>query len=140
MHTTIYNKIHAGLLQIIPDLTALKDGGYRCSEVSGYMPLSLNVLHATETEIHLALAHNYKQNGDLVPDPDMEIRVYPKSCHAEALTFQDQSSFRRIYGDNAVDVPAKKSLNEFLLGWLENLNQQGHCLRATEASPSAVAA
>ncbi|WP_147073650.1 DUF6908 domain-containing protein, partial [Sulfuriferula plumbiphila] len=76
MNTTVYSRIYAGLLEIIPDLPTVKQGDYRCSNVSGSMALGLDVLYSSKTEVHLELAHHFEQNGVLVPDPDMEICVY----------------------------------------------------------------
>jgi hypothetical protein len=47
------------------------------------------------------MGHNYRQNGDLVPDPDMEIRILPEPGMAEALSYQDSFGYRRVYFDNA---------------------------------------
>ena len=47
----------------------------------------------------IALAHNYIQNGDVMADPDMEIRIYPEIKYAEALTYQldGLGIFQRVY-------------------------------------------
>ena len=43
-----------------------------------------------------SLAHYYKQGGDLIPDPDMEIKVFPEFEMAEALTYQDSFGYRKV--------------------------------------------
>lgn len=63
MNTTVYSRIYAGLLEIIPDLPTVKQGDYRCSNVSGSMAMGLDVLYSSKTEIHLELAHHFGQNG-----------------------------------------------------------------------------
>ncbi len=35
-----------------------------------------------------AMAHNFKQNGDIMADPDMQIRIIPEMHSIEALTYQ----------------------------------------------------
>lgn len=134
MNTTVYSRIYAGLLEIIPDLPMVKQGDYCCSNVSGSMALGLDVLYSSKTEIHLELTHHFEQNGVLVPALDMEICVYLVSGEAEALMFQNQSGFRYVYGEGEVDVHAQKSLNEFLHSWLVSLKQRGHCLINIERS------
>ena len=52
---------------------------------SGLMPLNVDKL----TYDTIALAHNGKQNGDVMADPDMEVRIYPEMKMAEALTFRN---------------------------------------------------
>ena len=45
----------------------------------------------------------------------------------EALSFQDTYGYREVYsGEGAVDVKARKELNDFLVQWLQNLKEQGH--------------
>ena len=69
----------------------------------------------------IALAHNYKAGGDVIPDPDMEINVDFDNETAQAETYQDTYVYRE-----ATDERSKKDLNEFLLMLLDNLIEQGH--------------
>ena len=76
-----------------------------------------------------ALNHYYEQNVDLIADSDMVVRIDTNAETVEALTFQDTYTYREVYPDgSAVDLKAKKELNEFLLHWLTNLIDQGHKL------------
>jgi len=85
-------------------------------------------------ENHFAMAHYYEQNGDLVADPDMEIKIHPELKMVEALTYQDSYGYRRVYPDsenpNLINVTAKVSLNKFLAFWLKNIITQGFKLTA----------
>ena len=77
----------------------------------------------------IALAHNYIQNGDVMADPDMEIRIYPEARYAEALTYQldGLGIFQRVYPEPGKVYPKlKKDLNQFLNQWLKNCIDQGH--------------
>jgi len=77
------------------------------------------------------LSHLYEQHGDLVPDPDMEIRVYLDDDwpRAEALTYQDTYGYQEVYPEPDKVVPElKKDLNVFLASWLQNCINQGHDL------------
>jgi uncharacterized protein YqiB (DUF1249 family) len=127
---TIYARIYQKLIDVVPDLLTIEDAGK--SEVEGFMRLSLDVLHKRSSRIVIALSHYYKHPcGDLIPDPDMEIVIYPGKEVAEALSYQDAFGYRRVYGDDYVteDIKAKKELNAFLDMWLTNLIEQGHHIK-----------
>ena len=130
-----FDRIYEQLEELIPDLRELKQGDYRKSESGGFMDLHLDVLSRTEKELRIALSHNFKQYGDTIADPDMEIRVYliPDWRKAEALTYQDQWMFNRVYPEpDKVNLKNKRSLNSFLTQWLKNLKNQGHKLNPPE--------
>ncbi|HDT14930.1 MAG TPA: DUF1249 domain-containing protein [Firmicutes bacterium] len=82
-----------------------------------------------------SMAHNYEQNGDLVPDPDMEIEIDLERKTAEALTFQNALVYQNVYdyddkGEKIMFKPRlKKDLNSFLKMWLKNLTEQGHTIK-----------
>ena len=128
----IYARIYQKLQKVVPELMAIEESGK--SKVDGYMDLNLDILHKRSTRIVIALSHYYKQNGDMIPDPDMELTVYPKLEIAEALSYQDSFCYRTIYSDDkgTEDIKAKKELNAFLDQWLSNLIEQGHCIEADE--------
>ncbi len=122
----VHSRIYRKLLKVIPGLLTIPEHGK--SVVKGYMDLNLDILQRKPERIIIALSHYYKQNGDMIADPDMEVAVYPQRQTTEALTYQDCYSYRRVYGeDNATtDVRAKRDLNQFLSQWLSNLIAQGH--------------
>ncbi len=121
----IHSRIYLKLLKVIPDLLTIHEHGK--SKVEGYMNLNLDILYRKPGRVVIALSHYYKQNGDMIADPDMEVAVYPERQTAEALPYQDCYSYRRVYGKgNAIDIRAKRSLNQFLNQWLSNLIEQGH--------------
>jgi hypothetical protein len=79
------------------------------------MDLSFEILSKGTDQFICAMAHCFEQNGDLVPDPDMEIRVVPSIQMIEALTYQDQFGFRVVYPEpGKVNLSAKGELNQFL--------------------------
>jgi hypothetical protein len=99
------------------------------SEVPGFMALCFDRLYDEDGAVVIALAHYFKQSGDLCADPDMEIRVYPEQRMAEALTFQQAIPpvYQQVYPSPGKVIPAlKNSLNSFLLTWLDNAARQGH--------------
>lgn len=116
----IYDRIYKKLEQ----LGILEIEQYGKKIVEGFMPLSVDKLGKNR----YAIAHNFIQNGDVMADPDMEIRVDRENRVAEALTFQQDSvgMYQTVYPQpEKVDMKAKKELNEFLDQWLTNLINQG---------------
>lgn len=125
MAELIYSKIYKRLEK----LGILKLKQYMKLQSNGLM--DLNVDHITsdseEGSVTIAMAHNYVENGDVMADPDMEIKIFPKMEMAEALTFQQSNPplYQRVYPEEGkVDTRLKKTLNQFLLEWLIRLEKQ----------------
>lgn len=124
---TIQNRNFQKLLRLLPDLQTFQAGDHCRLEAPGFMPLSVDVLHRDGSRLLLALAHYFERSGDLVPDPDMEIRVDLETLTVEAMTYQDLHRFDRVdAGEGRVRLDLKRSLNDFLSLWLSNLHAQGH--------------
>lgn len=132
-----FESIHNKLIKIIPDLKQLQPGDNRKSKVNGFMDLHFDVLQREKDYLVIALAHYYEQNGDLMKDPDMEIKVYldKKMPYAEALNFSQDGPlqiYQEVYfekdGQKMVYPKLKKQLNTFLNTWLRNIINQGHDL------------
>ncbi len=125
--STIYHRNFRKLLRLIPNLSGLHPGHYlRFEAGQAFMPLSVDTLDRQGTLLSIALAHNFEQNGDLVPDPDMELRVDLENETVEALTFQDQLVYQEVYpAPGRVHFDLKESLNSFLSTWLTNIGLQG---------------
>jgi uncharacterized protein YqiB (DUF1249 family) len=85
------------------------------------MDLHVDILHKNGNVWRIALAHNYKTGGDVIPDPDMEVTVDFDNETAQAETYQDTYVYRE-----ATDERSRTELNEFLVLWLGNLIEQGH--------------
>jgi uncharacterized protein YqiB (DUF1249 family) len=95
------------------------------------MDLNLDRLRTESGAMVIALSHYYKHpSGDMIPDPDMEIRVTTSEKMAEALTYQDAYRYQFVYaGDGRLtSVKLKQDLNDFLDQWLSNCLAQGHRL------------
>jgi len=135
MTTDIYTAMHRKLMRLIPELPQIAEHAKLVAE--GYMDLNVDILHRTVSYTDLALSHYYKHpSGDMIADPDMEIRVWAHGA-VEALAFQDCFGYKRVYeqdGERTLVYPAvKQSLNSFLNTWLSNLLEQGHCLIEKDA-------
>jgi tryptophanyl-tRNA synthetase len=92
MSKIIYERIFNRLIQL--GIDPQNPPEYAKSRSKGFMDLNFDLLHKTTDCMEIALSHNFEQSGDLVPDPDMQIRVYPATKMAEALTYQDQFGYR----------------------------------------------
>ena len=124
MAPTINERIFKKLEKVLGDLTVIP--AYMKFEAHGFMDLNVDRLHGDQKSITIALSHYFKQNGDMVPDPDMEVRIYLEMKMAEALTYQDSFGYRQVYPTpGQINLKAKKDLNVFLNRWLSNIQNQG---------------
>jgi uncharacterized protein YqiB (DUF1249 family) len=115
-----YERNYKILEEILGDLSKLPE--YLKLKSSGFMDLNMDNLGNNR----IALSHNYEQNGDLIPDPDMEIHILPELKAIEALSYQDTYGYQAVYPEpGKVNIRAKQKLNAFLSHWLKNLSDQG---------------
>ena len=121
IHERIFKKLEKILGEEMEDLPQ-----YLQFRARGFMELNVDLLHEDKESITIALSHYFKQNGDMIPDPDMEVRIYPEMKMAEALTYQDSFGYREVYpAPSQVYLKAKKDLNVFLNQWLSYILAQG---------------
>ena len=130
---TICDRNYKKLMKLAPDLWSLTQGDALKSQSSGLMDLHLDVL-SVDQEAHkmvIALSHYYQHpSGDMIPDPDMELRIDRSLGMVEALTYQDSIRFQSVYLEDGRYYPKlKKELNSFLGTWLRNCLSQGHKLQ-----------
>ena len=119
-------EIYKRLVRVIPNLYSIKESGK--SEAHGFMDFNLDILQRKGDVLRIAISHYYKHpSGDMIADPDMEILVNRKTETAEALTYQDTYGYQEVYSeDGSCNQSLLRSLDEFLLMWLNNLYEQGH--------------
>jgi len=127
---TVHELIYKKLDNILNLETFLKHNtGFNLKlKSSGYMDLSVEILEKTSDYIRISLTHYGEQNGDLMADPDMEIKIYKENQTAEALSFQNDymGVYQIVYPEAGKVYPKlKKELNIFLNQWLTNLFTQG---------------
>lgn len=126
MKKIIYEKIYDNLGLILGDLSKIPE--YMKLKSGGYMDLNIDLIYTCKDYTQIAMAHNFIQNGDVMADPDMEIRINPFLKMAEALTYQLDSLglYQVVYPEPGKVYPKlKKQLNIFLLQWTKNLIEQG---------------
>ena len=119
-------------LRIINQDGSLKFDEYLKLKSGGFMDLNIDHLSHKDNENStvISIAHNYIQEGDVMADPDMEIRIIPKMKMIEALTFQQDNMgiYQQVYLEDGSFYPTlKNELNNFLNSWLKNLIEQGFC-------------
>ena len=125
MATTIHERIFKKLETILGNLEELPE--HASFQTCGFMDLNFDRLYGDKVSVTIAVSHYFRQNGDMVPDPDMEVRIYPGIKMAEALSYQDSFGYRQVYPEpGKVDLKAKKDLNDFLNVWLSNIIMQGY--------------
>jgi hypothetical protein len=115
--TTLYRK----LLTVIPNLRAVQSHSKLTAD--GYMDLHLDILYRANDTARIAIAHNYTENGDVIPDPDMELVVDFRGQTVNAKTYQNLYVYSVVEDGNEA---LQRELNEFLDMWLDNLIEQGH--------------
>ncbi|MBC2745750.1 MAG: DUF1249 domain-containing protein [ANME-2 cluster archaeon] len=128
IYETMYDKLVK--LGIINQDGSLKFDEYIKLKSGIFMDLNIDHLSHKDDDrsIVISLAHNYIQDGDVMADPDMEIRIIPSLKMVEALTFQQDSTgtYQQVYLEDGRFYPSlKKELNNFLNSWLKNLIEQG---------------
>jgi uncharacterized protein YqiB (DUF1249 family) len=133
MRRTVYESIYSRLQQIgIIDESGKMRAEYLKFKSDGLMDLNVDRLAPDR----IALAHNGIQNGDVMSDPDVEVRIYPDQKAAEALTFQNDylGIYQEVYPEPGKFYPKlKKELNIFLDDWLCNMIEAKYELAESES-------
>jgi hypothetical protein len=90
-----------------------------------YMPVSVDMLGDNT----MAVAHNFEQNGDLVPDPDMTF--WKDGLHWYALSIQHSTGHHTqavSFGENGrpetVNRAKQADLTAFANQWMKNIKAQ----------------
>ena len=133
MDRKIYKQIFSRLQTLgILDETGVMKASYMRFTVKGLMDLHVdNLLNNT-----ISVAHNGKQNGDVMCDPDVQVWIHPDHKEAEAMTFQNDylGIYQEVYPEPGKYRPKlKKDLNDFLADWLKTIIEvQQYTLAETE--------
>lgn len=127
MMPDIHSRIYSKLFQLIPNVMTFREA--LKLKAPGFMDLNVDLIEETKEYRVIALSHYYKhQSGDMIPDPDMVVRIQKQSHTAEALSFQDMYRYVEVYSEReeSANRKVKAELNQFLDFWLSNLLAQGH--------------
>lgn len=117
-----------------PFINGLYNEDHRRYTAPGYMDLIVERLYdedlATGTGVY-SLSHYGEQNGDMMADPDMELRVNFSAGTVEPLTWQNDyiGRYDQVYiernGQKLYSPRLRASLDDFLWHWLQNIEAQG---------------
>ena len=135
MEKNIYERNYESLLPYIKDMIGTRKDYKRFTAGECFMPLVIEKLQTKESGVYIiSITHYYPLNGDLMKDPDMELEVNINEKTVEALSYQQDNVglYQTVYfekdGQIYVRPQLKKSLNEFLEMWLNNIKNQGYTL------------
>ena len=100
--------------------------GKKIANSKVYMPLTIERL----THDRYSMTHYFEQNGDLVPDPDLELWRGPFG-HLYAVAIQHSTgAYCKAIEFGPDDQPttfkprAQRDMNAFLTQWVKNIKQQ----------------
>ena len=114
-----------------PFLDGLGPGSHRRYTSGEYMPLVVEKLYQDGDATVYSLTHYGEQNGDLMCDPDMELKVDHAAGTVEPLTWRNDylGRFDQVYifrnGQKLYSPRLRSSLDDFLWHWLKNIHDQG---------------
>ncbi len=90
---------------------------------TGYEPFSIQRLTDWDNgQCLVSMMHTYEQNGDLMRDPDIVLRVDLKQQTATAVSYQQDGL--GIYREYPGGSCGQRDTNRFMLEWLKNLRDQ----------------
>ncbi len=105
------------LKKLFPELMA-KNHTYERYENGAYEPLSAEWI----TDNMISLMQTYVQNGDLMRDPDVTIKVDFENETVNAFSFEN--SGMGIYQEYSDGSRGQKDTNNFIVEWLNNIELQ----------------
>lgn len=115
------------LLTLVPRLDELN--GLAKASVDGLMDLHLEILDRSRYTTTISLTHYLNDQGRLVANPYMRVRLYHDAKVAEVLAYQNQSRFRHEYpypNPKMHQRHEKRQLNLFLAEWLTYCIARGY--------------
>ena len=118
-----------GVLDTLTEgLTSIEDHTI-FENASAFMPVSVECIGAVEYGKLYSVAHYYKQNGDLMRDPEI---VFLKDCAAQYYPISYQQDGLGLYQEvvrfegDIINVQTKtqKSIARFCTTWMANIYEQ----------------
>lgn len=107
------------------------DGHRKLDNAKGaFMPVHVEHVNKCRLGQIFSIAHYYKQNGDMMRDPDMEFiqggdgEYYPISFWQDAPLIRDESVFWKDGEIVAFDQKRQASLVTFANLWMRNIKEQ----------------
>jgi hypothetical protein len=122
--------VSAAAAKILEQLTAGLEPGQskKIDNAPGaFMAVSVECLHRSAVGTHFSVTHYYEQNGDLVPDPDVEL-LKLGSGEWVPLAYQDARTYRRAAIVEGAKLKVARgelaSLVAFVNTWVQNIKEQ----------------
>jgi len=126
-------RIFRKVTDLVPNLLRLIGKGHHfaSSKPSEGSELFFEYLGAPKTGQHvISLSHYLPSLEGRLPNPIIEIRLFPGKRTGEVLSLQHPGGYRLVYindhGRELVNPKERKHLNAFLDEWLTQLLQAGH--------------
>jgi uncharacterized protein YqiB (DUF1249 family) len=83
---------------------------------------SVQLVASNDNHYDISITHYFLQNGDLIPDPEFVLRVYPIYKMVEVLQYQDKFGIQKAYFTNGrINPDVKIKLNRYFGKWLDRL-------------------
>jgi hypothetical protein len=98
-------------------------------EKGAMMPLCFELINKNENIVYFSLCFYGEQNGDLMRDPDLVVRVNHSLQFAEVTTYRNDymGAYQEVYPEPGKYIPRfKKSLNSYLTTFLKDLHREGY--------------
>lgn len=126
----LYERNYINVRRLIPILPQAQ--ARRVSQIPGGLDLHLHITERFRYTSELLLTYHFDQNGQVLAEPDLRIRVYHDARLAEVLTarLRRQTAFNAdsaSAGPNGAELYARWRINRFLYKWLNYCLNQGHC-------------
>lgn len=117
------------LLALLPNMQTMEPGSAVKMKAEPFMDLCIDVIRQQGTVTQISMAHYYEQNGDLMPDPDMEVMLMHVTQMALPVHFQNAIAYRVcMEGTRITNSKEFADQSSFLSLWLRNIKSQGHCI------------
>ena len=128
MASNIYRTIYTKLVQLIGDPKTLPP--CKRGQTEGNMDLYVEQLLVGGEVTMVSLVHYIdieSEEDDPVPNPLLEVKVYPARQEAEVVNYQDQATFLTVYpAPGKIDKTVVQELNAYLDQWLGTLLERGY--------------
>ena len=111
-------RIYKRLCEMFPQIMN-KENSSEHYESNSFEPLSAQWV----TDNRISLMQTYTQNGSLMYDPDIVLKIDFENETANAVSFEN--SGMRIYCKYADGSAGQKDTNRYMIEWLNNIENQG---------------
>ena len=115
--TTARKNLQA-LKELFPEFMGKQYNYMRLEAGEGFEPLSLEWI----SENNMSIMHYYEQNGDLMYDPDIVLKISENS--AKSVSFENSGT--GIYSVYADGTSEQRDCDNYVAFWLNNIKAQGY--------------